>query len=128
MTRAVDGRPERKNMMRKPLIFLLLVVGIVSLISCKENVSGEPNLIGRVVDRDGGRLLVIGDISKEEMNVSVKDILESGKYKEVYWVKVSGLKRFKIGDQVKVWFSETEDSYPAETAADKIVFVEEREG
>ncbi|MEX1030730.1 MAG: DUF3221 domain-containing protein [Paenibacillaceae bacterium] len=111
--------------MRRALSLLLLIVVIVSLIGCNSDVSGEPNLIGRVVDRDGGRILVIGGISREEISGNIQNILESGEYKEAYWVRVSGFKRFEEGDQVKVWFSETEDSYPAQTAADKIEIVEE---
>ncbi|MGE7824147.1 DUF3221 domain-containing protein [Paenibacillus sp. NPDC093718] len=112
--------------MRKAISLSLFILGIVILISCSGNVRGEPNLIGRVVDKEGSRILVIGGITREEIvEQNVKDILDSDKYREVYWIRVKGFKSFDVGDQVRVWFSVVDDSYPAQTAAEKIENVKE---
>ncbi|MCL6603669.1 MAG: YobA family protein [Paenibacillus sp.] len=111
--------------MKKGLLYMLLIVSILSLISCNETPTKDPNLLGRVVDIDGGRILVISKIAREEITSNIKDLLNSGKYTEAYWVIVSSSKKYKIGDQVKVWFSQSEDSYPAQTKADKIEIVPE---
>lgn len=98
---------------------------MILLISCNTFVYGEPQLIGRVVDSDRSRILVVADISLEETKDSVESILSSGKFKEAYWVKISNSKRYKSGDQVKVWFHNSDDSNPGQTKADGIKVIKE---
>ncbi len=111
--------------MRRAFSFVIIILGAAILISCNGNVSGEPNLVGRVVDKDGSRILVIGGITREEMNGDVEGIINSDKFRDVYWIRVKGFKGFDIGDQVRVWFSDVDDSYPAQTASRKIEIVKE---
>jgi hypothetical protein len=68
---------------------------------------------------------VIGGITREEAKENAEAILNSDKYREAYWVKLKGFKRFDVGDQVKVWFSDVDDSYPAQTTAEKIEMIKE---
>ncbi|OXS59785.1 hypothetical protein B1A99_09595 [Cohnella sp. CIP 111063] len=96
----------------------------MSLNACNRVALGDPQLTGRVVATEGSRILVVGGITREEAGESVESILSSGKFKEVYWVKVRNSKRYKAGDQVKVWFHVSNDSYPAQTEADKIIMYE----
>ncbi|MFD0959035.1 DUF3221 domain-containing protein [Paenibacillus chungangensis] len=111
--------------MKKTIVISLILLGILTLLFILfESTRGEADLIGRVVDEDGSRILVISGITKEEITGEVNEIINSGKYKGAYWITVKGIqsfKRYDIGDQVKVWFTkDVADSYPAQTGAVKI--------
>ncbi|MCU6713057.1 YobA family protein [Paenibacillus sp. J5C_2022] len=115
--------------MKKAIVISFIILGLTILFILLESTRGEPNLIGRVVDEDGNRLLVISGITMEEIDGNVIDIINSGKYKGAYWITVKGpnsFKNFNVGDQVRVWFSKyVADSYPAQTEAVKIEKVRE---
>jgi hypothetical protein len=99
------------------LFIMLMIVG------CSNN---EPaNFIGTVIDKKDDRILVVENVTNEEIeNKSVEQILEE-KAPEAIWVQVNDVKNFSIGQKVSVWYSYLEESYPAQTTADKIEAVSE---
>lgn len=111
------------SLMKKAQIAFIIILTLLT--SCN-TVSGDPNVIGIVVDKDTeGKILVINGISQSELDDNLKEIINSGKYKEAYWIEYTGTKQVEIGDQVKVWFSaDIADSYPAETSSGKIEIIQ----
>lgn len=106
--------------------FLTFIL-IFSLLITACSAQGDPRFEGRIVDKDGSKLLVVEGISKDEMTDDIKSILQSGKYSHACWVtkKWNPLRNYKVGQQVKVWFNTSDDSYPCQTTAQKIEVVDE---
>ena len=96
-----------------PITLLLLI-----LIGCQVN--GTPSLQGTIADKERNKLLVIADLPPGHEAYDIQHILGSGDFPEAYWIQTSIFNNFKIGDQVEVWFSYTQDSYPAQAKAKKI--------
>jgi len=100
-----------KNILSITLLFIILT-------GC--NVEGEPGIQGTIADKDRNKLLVIVGLPQEQEAYDIQQILDTGDFPEAYWIETSAFHNFKIGDQVEVWFSYTQDSYPAQTKAEKI--------
>ncbi|PZD97309.1 hypothetical protein DNH61_02855 [Paenibacillus sambharensis] len=102
-----------------PAVLAMLV--LISMLGCS-SASGEPSMVGRIVDKDGGEILVAEGVTKEAIadGLDINDLLASSdKYPNACWVKV-GLNWYKVGDKVEVWYNGSEDSYPCQATADKV--------
>lgn len=74
----------------------------------------EPGMIGYVVDKDHGRILVV-DSEPQDFS-STGGVSEY--YNAIYFSNVP--EEVEIGDKVKVWFDIVAESYPGQSSATKI--------
>lgn len=77
-------------------------------------------MIGIIVTIENGSLLVVGDVTEEDLNtLSPQEIID--KYQDGAWFGVGELaKEVEKGDKVKVWYDAMNLSLPAYGEAVKI--------
>jgi|GEM_PF-933777 len=82
-----------------------------------ESQNTEPGIIGYVMKKEDGRILVVDS--------SPKDFSDSGGVAEFYdAIWFSGAPEdIEVGEKVKVWFGEVRESYPAQSSAKRIEVV-----
>ncbi|MGM7702864.1 YobA family protein [Pseudalkalibacillus sp. Hm43] len=87
----------------------------------------EHSLTGYVADKDDSRILLIGKITKEQLEqMSIQELLETAS-PEAYWLKVQDIEAFKIGQKLEVWpIGGMMESYPAQGEGGKVIILEER--
>ena len=88
-----------------------------ALLGCNQSVvedsspSDEPGIIGYVMDKEGGRILVVNSVAQ--------DFSETGGISEYYdaiWF-ANAPEDIQVGEKVKVWYDIVMDSYPAQSEA-----------
>jgi hypothetical protein len=117
--------------MRKVFIFLLVVFCAVLLFGCSSNIesktnekkndaNSEPNIIGYVMKKEDGRILVI--------NPEPKDFSSTGRVQEFYdaiWFSNAPID-IELGDKVKVWFESVRESYPGQSEIKRIKVINDQ--
>ncbi len=85
-----------------------------------------PNLVGRVVEQDGNKILVISNISKDDITEDISKLLKNNY--DATWVKLdlfNSLNRYDEGQKVHVWMDYLQTSYPGQTTAVRVQKVNE---
>lgn len=102
-----------RNLGHIVLIFLFLLSG------CS---SGESKFTGTVyqIDNKNNRILVVNGITDQDLEIDIKDLLISKKYKEISWFSGIDPNKFEVKDEVEIWYSTMEDSYPSQSSANKV--------
>ena len=102
----------------------ILLIGLISLflfllIGCD---SHAEKFTGTIVNIDAAnkQILVISHLEIEDLHVDYKDLLKSGKYREVIWVKNVNPNKYKVGEEIEVTYHARDDSYPAQISSAKI--------
>lgn len=69
-------------------------------------------MIGIIVTIENGSLLVVGDVTEEDLNtLSPQEIID--KYQDGAWCGLKGgIEEFNIGEKVKVWYDTAQLSLP----------------
>ena len=81
----------------------------------------ENEFIGVIAEIEESRFLVVNGLSVEEIkNLSVDDIIEESEGASWFTADVETLSTLKIYDQVKVYYSGMDDSYPGSGEAEKV--------
>ncbi|QUL52466.1 DUF3221 domain-containing protein [Paenibacillus tritici] len=73
------------------------------------------------VDIEHKRILVISQLHEEDLGKEYKDVLESNKYSQAIWVNKIDPSNYNKGDVVEVFYTSSDDSFPAQVTAKKIV-------
>lgn len=99
-------------------VFLLLVTACSS--------KGDEVLKGIVhtIDTENKRILVISELKEEDLNKDYKEVINSNEYSQAIWVSKVTLSKYKKGDKIEVIFESSDDSFPAQVTANKIVKIE----
>ncbi len=87
----------------------------------------DQSITGYIADKDESRILLIGKITKQQLEqMSIQELLETAS-PEAYWLKVDDLEPFEIGQKLEVWpIGGMMESYPAQGEAGKVIIIEER--
>ncbi|WP_349408591.1 YobA family protein [Pseudalkalibacillus sp. SCS-8] len=93
-----------------------------------DNEIWEQSITGYVADKDETRILLLGKITKEQLNtMSVNELLETAR-PEAYWFKVDNIDQYEIGQKLEVWpTGAIAESYPAQGMAGKIEVLDDAE-
>ncbi|MEK4205287.1 MULTISPECIES: DUF3221 domain-containing protein [Paenibacillus] len=94
-------------------IFLLLVT------ACSKNDEVLKGIV-HTIDVENKRILVISELKEEDLNKEYKEVLESNEYSQAIWVNKVAPSKYKKGDEIKVFFEVSDDSFPAQVTAKKI--------
>ncbi|UHA73699.1 DUF3221 domain-containing protein [Paenibacillus sp. 481] len=87
----------------------------------------ESNVEGIIfkIEKSSNRILVVQGLNVENMHMSIDDLLhKAAQYPEAYWISGVDCEKYKLGDIVKVWFEQVEESYPAQAVATLYELVE----
>ncbi|ASA20285.1 DUF3221 domain-containing protein [Paenibacillus donghaensis] len=95
-------------------VFLLLVT------ACSNDDKVFKGIV-HTVDVENKRILVISQIKEEDLSKDYKEVLESNKYSQAIWVNKVAPSKYKKGDEIEVFFKASDDSFPAQVTAKKIV-------
>ncbi|GAA0368910.1 DUF3221 domain-containing protein [Bacillus horti] len=113
--------------MKKITMGFVLIVLFLS--GCSEDFPGQGMTSkGYIVDKEEQRILVMTDITEDEMNsMSVNDLLVERR--QAVWIDVPkdlspAIESLNIGDKVSVLHGNVDDSYPLQTTAIEIEIVE----
>ncbi len=96
---------------------MMMLLLTITLLACNQSVvedpspSDEPGIIGYVMDKEGGRILVV--------NPEAQDFSATGGISEYYdaiWF-ANAPEDIEVGEKVKVWYDNVLDSYPAQSEA-----------
>ncbi|MFJ8512058.1 DUF3221 domain-containing protein [Lysinibacillus xylanilyticus] len=74
-----------------------------------EEITDKPTIIGEIVQLEGERFLV----------ESIAEKLPDGRPNAI-WFSTDEIESLKVGQNVSVWTTAIEESYPAQASADKI--------
>jgi len=66
-------------------------------------------------------MLVIPQLQEEDLDVDYKKLLTSGEYPEAFWVSKIAPGAYEQGDKVEVLFEASDDSFPAQVTAKRII-------
>lgn len=100
------------------LILLLLGCGIDNMIdNGKQAPSTEPGIVGYVMNKDNGRILVVSQTALDFSSTGGVD-----EYYNAIWFS-DAPKDIEIGDKVKVWYDAVRESYPGQSEVKHIEVV-----
>lgn len=103
------------------LIIVLLLLWFIGILSQQAQVNeGTATLEGTIVKKENIILLIEdkGFTMADAETQSVNEII--GNYKSVYKLNNAILIGIKSGDKVKIWYSEIQESFPAQVKVLKI--------
>ncbi|WP_339250373.1 DUF3221 domain-containing protein [Paenibacillus sp. FSL P2-0089] len=98
----------------------LIFVFLLALAACSK---GDNVLKGKVhtVDVENTRILVIAQLKEEDLNKNYKEVLETNMYSQAIWVNGVSPSKYKKGEEIEVFYQTSDDSFPAQVTASKIV-------
>jgi len=97
---------------KKFSLILSLIFLSIGLLGCQQSGNEEklkPTIIGEIVQIEGGRFLV----------ESIAEKLPDGR-PDAIWFSTDNIESLKVGQNVSVWTTAVEDSYPQQANAEKI--------
>ncbi|MNN17012.1 hypothetical protein D3C76_583800 [compost metagenome] len=98
-------------------VFLLLVA------ACSKDDEVLKGIV-HTVDVENKKILVISQLKEEDLNRDYKEVLEFSEYSQAIWVNKVEPSKYKKGDAIEVYFEVSDDSFPAQVTAKKIVKIE----
>ena len=104
--------------MKRVYCFILVLILAISLVGCNSSSIGEAGIIGYVMNKENDRILVISQ--------KAQDFSSNGgttEYYDAIWFSKAP-KEVKMGDKVKVWYDMVAESYPGQSEAIKVEFVQ----
>ncbi|MFJ7730900.1 DUF3221 domain-containing protein [Lysinibacillus sp. NPDC097231] len=113
--------------LKKYILLLSLIFLSIGLLGCQqsskekefnkekttEEITDKPTIIGEIVQLEGERFLV----------ESITEKLPDGR-PDAIWFSTDEIESLKVGQNVSVWTTAIEESYPGQASADKIVINE----
>ncbi|MEK4042357.1 DUF3221 domain-containing protein [Paenibacillus sp. FSL H8-0048] len=96
------------------IIFLLFVT------ACSKDDIHFKGII-HTVDLENKRILVISQLKEDDLGKNYKEVLESNDYSQAIWVNKITPSNYNKGDAVEVIYTASDDSFPAQVTAKKIV-------
>lgn len=102
-------------------IIILLLLWVTA---CSKNDEALKGIV-HTVDTENKRILVISQLKEEDLNKDYKVVLESNAYSQATWVNKVAPSKYKKGDEIKVFFGASDDSFPAQVTAKKIVKIKQ---
>lgn len=104
-------------------IFFLLI--LITLITGCNKPSKPPDFQGRIIDIDKTHILVVSNVSVEEVETMTTNEILSVKAPNAVWLNVNGSSKYKVGQLVNVWYQGgVNHSYPAQAGAKKVEIIE----
>ncbi|MEK5030603.1 DUF3221 domain-containing protein [Paenibacillus sp. FSL R7-0302] len=73
------------------------------------------------VDADNNRILVIAQLKEEDLDKNYKEVLGTNTYSQAIWVNEVSPSKYKKGEEIEVFYTTSDDSFPAQVTANKIV-------
>ncbi|MEK4004952.1 DUF3221 domain-containing protein [Paenibacillus sp. FSL H3-0333] len=107
-------------LLKASLQWILIFVFLLGLAACSK---GDNVFKGKVhtVDVENTRILVIAQLKEEDLNKNYKEVLETNMYSQAIWVNKVSPSNYKKGDEIEVFYQTSDDSFPAQVTANKIV-------
>ncbi|ETT56328.1 DUF3221 domain-containing protein [Paenibacillus sp. FSL P4-0338] len=98
------------------LIFMFLLV----VTACSKDDTVFKGTV-HTVDVDNKRILVIAQLKEEDLSKNYKEVLETNMYSQAIWVNEVSPSKYKKGEEIEVFYQTSDDSFPAQVTANKIV-------
>ncbi|GIO84127.1 hypothetical protein J25TS5_10590 [Paenibacillus faecis] len=73
------------------------------------------------VDAENKRILVISQLKEADLNKDYEEVLGSNAYSQAVWVNTVTPSKYKKGDEIEVFYEVSNDSFPAQVTAKKMV-------
>ncbi|MBY0012045.1 DUF3221 domain-containing protein [Paenibacillus typhae] len=101
---------------------LILFSCFFLLTACSKDVEVFNGIV-HTVDFENKRILVISQLKDSDLNKDYKELLNSGEYSQVIWVNKVAPSEYEKGDEIEVSYESSDDSFPAQVNAKKIIKV-----
>lgn len=101
---------------KKALIFIFLLL----VTACSKDDTVFKGTV-HTVDADINRILVIAQLKEEDLDKNYKEVLETSMYSQAIWVNEVSPSKYKKGEEIEVFYQASDDSFPAQVTANKIV-------
>ena len=103
--------------------FFLLEFLIAFIAGCND--SKPPDFQGRIIDINKSHILVVSNVSIEELETKTKNRILTDKAPNAVWLNVNSISKYKVGQLVNVWYQGgVNHSYPAQAGAKKVKIIE----
>ncbi|MEK4514447.1 DUF3221 domain-containing protein [Paenibacillus sp. FSL H8-0122] len=101
---------------KKALIFIFLLL----VTACSKDDTLFKGTV-HTVDADNNRILVIAQLKEEDLDKNYKEVLGTNTYSQAIWVNEVSPSKYKKGEEIEVFYTTSDDSFPAQVTANKII-------